>query len=208
VSFDRVAPHYRTLEKIAFGGALQRARHRWMTQLPPRRRALIVGEGDGGFLEELCRAQPDLEIDCVDESARMLELARERTPAHARVRFICQDVLCWQPVGTYDLLVTHFVLDCFSAPEIEVIVAKLARAAASDTIWLLADFAVPEERWSNLHARAWLQAMYAFFRLAADLRTRQLVDATPYLRENGFRRDERELSRAGMLKSEMWTRES
>lgn len=192
-----------------FGGALQRARVQWIKELPPRRRALILGEGDGRFVRELSHAHPGLAIDCLDESTRMLELARRRMRTLSRerpVQFIRQNILQWQPTGPYDLLVTHFVLDCFVATEVEAAVAKLARAAAPDAVWLLADFTMPAGRWAWLHARLWLRVMYTFFRVTAGLRTSQLVDATPYLRENGFTCRAREVSRFGMLKSEMWVR--
>jgi ubiquinone/menaquinone biosynthesis C-methylase UbiE len=211
VSFDSVARSYRVLETIAFGNALQRARTRWIAALPKARRALIGGEGDGRFISELLGAQPDLEIDCVDASAKMLALAeqslRKTYPAAlARVRFIHEDILKWSPNGPYDLLVTHFFLDCFDAPEVKRVVEKLARAAAPRAVWLVADFATPESGLGKLHAQIWLRVMYLFFRMTAGLQTRELVDASANIRAQGFVCREREVSRFGMLKSEMWVR--
>lgn len=211
MSFDRIASHYRWLEAITLGRALQRARIFWLDQISPRRRALIVGEGNGRFLGELLRAQPDMEIDCLDESERMLDLARARVqlvaPASlAQVRFLQADILSWAPTRSYDLLVTHFVLDCFPRAEVNAIVEKLARAAAPEAVWLLADFTVPEKGFSRLHAQAWLKAMYLFFGLTAGIAASQLVDAAPYLEAAGFTCALRSLSRGGMLKSELWRR--
>jgi ubiquinone/menaquinone biosynthesis C-methylase UbiE len=209
VSFDRVAPFYHTLEAITFGNALQRARVRWIGELGDRRRALILGEGNGRFVCELVRAHPDLQIECVDDSGRMLALAERRLSSEghrANVRFVRQNIAEWEPMHPYDLIVTHFVLDCFAAEEMETIVQKLARAAMPGATWLLADFTVPPGKLAALQAKAWLRIMYAFFRITAGLRTKELVDATPYLRRHGFSCAAREVSRAGMLKSEMWSR--
>jgi len=158
VSFDLVAPHYRWLEAIAFGNALQRARTRWIDTIARPKRTLILGEGDGRFLCELVRAHPKIDVDCIDASAAMLHLARARlSRTHpesvSRVHFICEDILQWSPRKSYDLLVTHFFLDCFPATELQAIVAKLARAAEPDAVWLIADFTIPRKRFARGHAR-------------------------------------------------------
>jgi spermidine synthase len=129
VSFDLVAPHYRWLEKIAFGNALQRARTCWIDTLVRPERTLILGEGDGRFLCELVRAYPKIDVDCIDASEAMLQLARARLrrmhpESFSRVQFIREDIVKWSPRKSYDLLVTHFFLDCFACRELQAIIAK------------------------------------------------------------------------------------
>lgn len=63
VSFDLVAPHYRWLETIAFGNALQRAQTCWIDTIARPKRTLIFGEGDGRFLCELVRAYPKIDVE-------------------------------------------------------------------------------------------------------------------------------------------------
>ena len=79
MSFDRIASSYRFLEWIVFSNLLQRARTAFISQTVDSRRALIVGEGDGRFLAELLRRNPDIQVDCVDASAAMIRCARART---------------------------------------------------------------------------------------------------------------------------------
>jgi len=100
---------------------------------------LIVGEGDGRFLCELLCVHPKTDIDCIDASERMLQLTRSRVrrtrpESMAHVRFFHQDILDWSPRHSYDLLVTHFLLDCFDSEELELIVAKLAETAREDAV--------------------------------------------------------------------------
>lgn len=212
MSFDALAPWYRTLEWIAFGDALQRSRVACLGEIAAPRRALVVGEGNGRFLCELLRRHPGVEVDCLDASARMLRLARKRVnrelPARAEsVRFLHQDITSWPaPENHYDLLVTHFVLDCFSEVALTGIVSKLARAATQDANWLLADFCVPANGLAKLRARAWLAAMYLFFRVTARIPARELIDPTSILRAEGFALVRQRLFRKGMLKSEKWSR--
>ena len=144
-----LAPWYRTLEWIAFGDDLQCCRVACLREIDAPRRALMVGEGNGRFLCELLRMHPEVEIDCIDASQRMLQLARKRIDRELsgqaeRVRFLHQDITSWAaPEYRYDLLVTHFFLDCFPEPVLAGIIKKLARSATNDVNWLLADFCVP-----------------------------------------------------------------
>jgi ubiquinone/menaquinone biosynthesis C-methylase UbiE len=210
VSFDAIAPWYRVLETIAFGGALQRCRVACLNELRSPRRALIVGEGNGRFLCALLQAHPDLDIDCVDASARMLRSARERVERELpdrvhRVRFYQRDITSWSPPEDhYDLVVTHFVLDCFPEAELADIVTNLARSAKPDAVWLLADFRMPPRGFARLRARIWVAAMYRFFRLTAGISATALIDPTPFLQAAGFALARQHLFRNGMLKSELW----
>jgi ubiquinone/menaquinone biosynthesis C-methylase UbiE len=142
----------------------------------------------------------------------MLRLARERVdrelPGRAKsVQFLHQDITSWlAPERHYDLLVTHFVLDCFPEARLTSIIRKLARAATDDADWLLADFCVPPNGMARLRARAWLAAMYLFFRVTARIPARELVDPTSRLHAGGFKLARQQLFRNGMLKSERWTR--
>jgi ubiquinone/menaquinone biosynthesis C-methylase UbiE len=210
VSFDTLAPWYRTLEWIAFGDTLQRSRVACLGEIAAPRRALIVGEGNGRFVCELLRLYRGVEVDCIDESERMSQSARKRLdrelPGRAEsVRFLHQDITSWTPPERhYDLLVTHFVLDCFPEAALTSIIRKLARAATDDANWLLADFCVPANGMAKLRARAWLAAMYLFFRVTARIPASELIDPTPTLRAEGFALVRQHLLRKGMLKSEIW----
>jgi len=212
VSFDAVAPWYRALETIAFGNSLQRARLACLPEIGSPDRALIVGEGNGRFLVALLHAHPQLEVDCLDASERMLHLARERierelSGADKRVRFLHRNIESWMPPNVpYGLIVTHFFLDCFLPDQIERIVSKLAQAATGDAQWLLADFHIPANGVARLEARAGLPAMYAFFRFVAGIDGRELIDASPFLRARDFELAFERTLRRGLLKSQLWRR--
>jgi SAM-dependent methyltransferase len=212
VSFDGVAPWYRTLEAIVFGDALQRARVACLGEIDPPGRALIVGEGNGRFLCVLLRLYPDVEVDCVDASLRMLELARQRIEREVpnglnRVHFLQRDITSWSPPeDQFDLIVTHFVLDCFPENRVAAIMTKLSDAAAENATWLLADFCVPPGPFARRRTALWLAAMYGFFRITTGIEARELVDPSPLLRKEGFALEKEHLFRGGMIKSELWRR--
>jgi ubiquinone/menaquinone biosynthesis C-methylase UbiE len=209
VSFDRIATHYRWLETLTFGSTLQKARTRWIETIPPPQRALILGEGDGRFLCELLRVHPSVVVDCVDASPRMLDLAQKRLAgalSQAKVRFLNENILSWSPSGSYDLLVTNFVLDCFAEQELAAIIHKLVRAASVGAHLFLADFAIPQRSVFRIHAKSWLAVMYCFFRSTTGISAKELIDPTPELEKNGFRRLAQAHWRFGLVKSELWQR--
>lgn len=209
MSFDAIAPWYRTLETLAFGNALQRARIACLDEIGSPRRALIVGEGNGRFLASILQRHPLVRIDCVDSSERMLDLARhqvlETSPGEiGRVTFLRDDIRTWTPNDRYDLIVTHFFLDCFTTQQVGHVVAKLADAATPDAVWFLADFRIPEAGFARGHTRVWLAVMYRFFRHVAGIEARELVDPSQFLRVEGWVLTREHLLRHGMLKSQLW----
>lgn len=211
MSFDRIAPHYRWLESATFGAVLQEARTCWIETIAAPQRVLIVGEGNGRFLCELLRVHRNATIDCVDASARMLELARRRVcqvlpEAVSRVRFLHEDIISWLPQGCYDLLVTNFILDCFPQNEVNLIIRKIAQAAAPNAYLMLADFFVPRKSVARVHAKIWLALMYRFFRVITGIRAERLADPTSELEANRFVSLSRQQWRLGLVKSELWQR--
>jgi ubiquinone/menaquinone biosynthesis C-methylase UbiE len=208
VNFDAVAPFYRRLERLIFGEKLQRARCAFVRQIPPARRALVVGDGDGRFLEQLRRAQPELPIDCLDASARMLALARARV-GDDNVQYIRADIrVAAFPARRYDLIVTNFFLDCFDERELPRVTETLAAAAGDDATWLVAHFQVPSRGWRRPVARLLIATMYLFFRLVAGLTTRRLVEYAPLLEAQGFCLTNSAFSPNELLRAQVWRRQT
>ena len=206
MNFDRVAAPYRWLETIVFGDQLQEARVAFLSKIERPRRALVVGEGNGRFLADFVKVHPGAEIDCVEASARMLEIARRNVGA-ARVKFVQADIRALAlDKNSYDLIVTHFFLDCFSEKTLPPLIDQLADAATAEAHWLIADFCQPAGGWRRRQARALIRSMYFFFRVAAGIEARQLVDYRPLLRAHGFECTDEMILPNEMIRSELWRR--
>ena len=194
---DSIAPWYRWLEYAAFGRALERRRSAFLGQISDARRVLVLGDGDGRALVALLAAAPHARVDAIDVSRGMLDLAQAHA-ASTRVTFQHADARTVPlPPGEYDLLVTHFFLDCFNAAEMEHLVVRVAQAARPQARWLVSEFRQPG---------LLVAALYFFFRIATGLATRKLVDHHPFLERHGFRLERTQPALRGFLASELWTR--
>lgn len=211
MSFDRLAPYYRPMEAVAAGRIMQRCRTSFLAETVGRQRALLVGEGPGRFLVELLRTAPRIEVTVLEQSARMIREAKSRVEKRgldaSRVEFHAMNALsCTPPAQGFDLIATHFFLDCFGPEELDVLVGKLGQSATEDARWLLGDFCIPKRGWRRFRARVIHATMYAFFRAATGLSAKRLTPPDPFLQKAGFQRAERRLFSLGLLHSDLWVR--
>jgi ubiquinone/menaquinone biosynthesis C-methylase UbiE len=197
VNCDCIARCYRWLEYAGFGRALERRREAFLAEVTDARRVLVLGDGDGRALATLLTAAPHASIDYVDLSVRMLELARTRA-GDLRVAYHRHDARTVPlPSAEYDLIVSHFFLDCFDAADQARLLAHIAPAAAPQARWLVSEFRRPG---------LFVRALYLFFRAATGLTTQHLVDHHPLFDRSGFRLVRSESAWRGLLASELWVR--
>lgn len=211
MSFDVLAPHYRWMEFVLAGEKLQRCRTAFLERIHGANNILILGEGNGRFLLECRRKFPAANITCVDASSGMLAQARKRLEGQGdncrSIHFLHADALTWNPTQTgFDLIVTHFFLDCFRPEQLEKLIATLASAASPDCHWLLADFQSASDGLSRQRSRLILWTMYRFFRVVTRLPAKELTAPNPFLERNGFKLREREEREWGLLHSDWWQR--
>ena len=203
---DPIARVYRWFEYAAFGRELERRRFRYLARVSNTQRALILGDGDGRFLVRLLASAPAAHIELVDSSQKMLDLARERASS-PRVTYQHTDAraLIVLP-AQFDLVATHFFLDCFNREDLAKLIPRIAEAARPDATWLVSEFRQPPRGWSAAWAWVWLRVLYLFFRIATGLQVNRLTDHRPLLDASGFKLEQAEEVWFGLLASEVWIR--
>ena len=207
MNFDRLAQHYDWMEAVTAGSLLQKARTCWLEDLAGRSRILSVGEGHGRFAEACARKWPQAELTCVDASAGMLAKAKARTQGLSdRIKWVNQDMLLWQPIGKYDVIVTCFSLDCSQPEPLKGLIAKLASCATPEAIWLMVDFTIPDRGLLRWRATVVHSLMYWFFQLWVGLPATRLTAPDPYLQLGGFALLKERSFSAGLIRSGVWRR--
>jgi SAM-dependent methyltransferase len=201
---DGIARWYRFLEHLVFGRALERRRLEFMEAVADARSVLILGDGDGRFTAEFVRRNPVAVVESIDMSGRMVELAKRRVTAHARVQCRVGDARTAELAGRYDLIVTHFFLDCLADAELAGLAARIAASCQPGARWLVSEFALPSAGLARLAAQALIRVMYFCFRVATGLRVTRLPNYAQALPAHGFRRATQREAAGGLLVSEVW----
>jgi len=207
-NFDHIARPYRWLEYLTLGRALEHCRLHYLPSLLKRKRALVLGDGDGRFLAQLLAQNPRLHADAIDISATMLQLLRERSEAlapnaSARLTTHQANALNCPLDPPYDLIVTHFFLDCLTQPDLETLINRITPTLCPQALWLVSDFEIPTGP-MRFPSKILVRALYLAFRILTGLRTTQLPDHTTPLQQAGLTRIAHRHRLAGLLITELW----
>ena len=196
--YDGIAPVYRAMEIAAFGTALRRLRECHIDRFTESRNALVLGDGDGRFVEVFAMHNPECRITSIDSSPAMVRLARHRvrrstrlqgSDAGGRIRWIVADATRMEfSADTYDLVVTQFFLDNFTQSTVDALIPAVATSVTVGGHWLYSDFATPNPArpwvWRN---RIWLYTLYRFFRVCCGIEANMLANAKGAIHAAGMR---------------------
>jgi hypothetical protein len=205
-NFDRLAGLYRWMELFSFGPLLQRCRCARLAQMSGRRRALILGDGDGRFTSRLLGTNDEVKVAAVDGSPAMLRALMRGAGQHAgRVRTDKADARCFAPSARdFDLVATHFFLDCLTTEDVQLLAETIRRSVTDDAIWVVSEFAIPSGQFRRLLARPLVGFLYRAFGCLTGLRVRSLPDHAAALAGAGFQLEDRRTWLGGLLVSEIW----
>lgn len=168
--FDFLAPYYDGLARFFIGKDIVHAQLHFLNSFNECKQLLILGGGSGWILEPLCAACPELQIDYIDVSPKMIKAARENSGNHAHVNFI-QGTENDIPNRLYDGVITNFYLDLFEERSLNNVMDKIRISLTHSALWLVTDF-VQEKAWHKMM----LWTMYRFFRITARIEATHLPD--------------------------------
>ncbi len=204
-NFNPIARPYRWLEYLTLGPTLQQTRTHYLPALTQQKSALILGDGDGRFLFQLLSQNPYLQAEVIDTSATMLHLLRHRCAPYAnRLQTHHVNALTFHPEPTkkYDLVVTHFFIDCLTQTDLETLITQITPHLTPQAIWLISDFRIPPSGPMRPIARAYIRSLYLTFRILTNLRVTALPDHTTPLTQSNFTRIAQQHRLGGLLTTE------
>ena len=213
-NFDVIARPYRWLEYLTLGRRLERCRTYFLPRMAGQTSALVLGDGDGRFIATLLAQNPALRADAVDSSAAMLRQLEQRcrrsfANTDLRLRTHHGDALSILKslnVTKYDLVATHFFLDCLTQTQVDQLAGAIVPKLAPRALWLVSEFCIPDGP-MRLPAKVLVRSLYRAFRVLTGLRITHLPDHRATLQRNGFVQVACHRSLLGMLTTELWTRE-
>ena len=204
--FSRLAHIYRWLEWCSFGPVLWHCRCAFLAEMKSSRAALIIGDGDGRFTARLLEENPQITVEAIDSCASMLRQVIQHAGRNAdRVRVQLADArqLNLTP-RKFDLVATHFFLDCLTTAEVEDLAMRLRGIMPHDAAWVVSEFAVPDNWYGRLIARPLVTALYVAFGFLTGLTIRRLPAYREALQRAGFTLAKQRKRLGGLLVSELW----
>lgn len=205
VDYSLVARPYALLECLVFRRDLQQARVAHLSYLMKslksveKPRVLLVGDGDGRFLEEILKNIGSIEVDYVDCSAGMLEVAKHRVSDDSRVSWYCCDFEDFTGAG-YDFISFHFFLDRFDSEERSRLIVQAGGMLKPRARVLVSDFDPSISR----SKKPLLLLMQWFFRVFASSPIVEVARSDTKFECSGFEL-EREMSwQGGWIYSHIW----
>ncbi len=207
-NFNNLARIYRWMEMATFGPTLWHCRCYFLDEMRDRQRALVLGDGDGRFTARLLGSNSEIQVDAVDASPAMLKAFLRRAGEHARrIEVQCDDIRLWSPKHEkYDLVVSHFFLDCLTSEEVGALAAKIQSCLTPDARWLISEFAIPDRGVGRVIARCLVKLLYFAFGSLTGLRVRQLPKHAESLARYGFIPHKQKILFFGILRAEIWLR--
>ena len=211
INCDRIAPWFELAERLSFWNALEQRRFAYLNRLKESRRAILCGEGDGRFLVALLQANPAIEVTYIDSSREMMRIAERRVQGlhksrRSRVNFHCGDVMEFDPpCGDYDLVATHFFLDCFAPKDVSRLIASVKQWTHPRAKWLVSEFRYAESSFGRLWTSLIIRGIYAGFGALTGLQVNRIPRYAPLFLSSGFGLQESDTALGGLLISELWS---
>ena len=204
--FNRLARIYRWLEWCSFGPILWHCRCAFLAEMKSRRTALVIGDGDGRFTARLLAENPHITVEAVDLSESMLcqllqRAGRNDGRVHAKLADARQLNLAPR---NFDLVATHFFLDCLSTREVESLAMRLGKTMSPDAVWVISEFAVPANWYGQVIAKPLVTALYVAFGFLTGLTVRRLPEHREALQRAGLLLTKQRTWLGGLLVSELW----
>jgi len=181
---DLVARFYPAVERLVFGARLDLARNAFLSRITQAHQLLLVGEGNGRFLESVVGLKHSGSIKVVEKRSEMIRLARLRLGASRKgaLEFVEADIRQCELGREFDCVVTHFFLDQFNPSTQLAIAEKFARLTTRNGTWINVDFLPARTGRGNV--LMWLQ--YTFFRLTWRIEAERCYDESPAAARAGW----------------------
>ena len=208
MNFDLIAKHYNWMEKIIFRSDLEKVRRMNLALVKNAKSILLLGDGDGRFLEQVSLMGTDAFIVSVDSSAKMIDLSKRKLEKSAlNVEFNCTKIEDFQPIESFkpDLIIAHFFLDCFTHDEVKLIIDRVSEWAAVNAKFVISDFSITKKTsFNRIYQKMLTSIMISFFRLFCGISTRFLPNIPKIMTSQGWNCLSQESLKSEFINSWVW----
>ena len=162
-----------------------------------------MGGGTGWILDEIIARQPEVHIDYVEASEKMITLSAMRPIDYSCINLIHGDESQIPQNQPYDIVITNFFLDVFEEQRLIAVLRILNSVLSPNGVLICSDFQKSEK----FHQRVLLKAMHLFFRLSSNMDSKNLKDLHKHIQHNGFKLKQQAMGYDGLLFSNVYTKD-
>lgn len=170
MNYNFIAPYYHSLSQLIFLNRQHQAHFVILKHLKENDKILWVGGGAGKFIAEIEKLNLKLDIDYVDFSSRMIDLAQKEKTSNLNINFIVADIFDFETDKKYDVVMTTFLFDHFKQPKAEELFNQLNSYLKVGGLWFYVDFVQNQKGWQ----KSVTNVMLSFFRIVIGLDISQL----------------------------------
>lgn len=162
-------------------------------------RAIDLGCGTGALSEKLLEFHPEAELTCLDMTASMLDLAKERLMDHPHIRYVLSDIYDFEFDGPYNVVMSSLALHhVVTDQDKKLTYQRIYDALGSGGSFYNADLVLgSDEGMQGLYMRRWVEFMCQSFpreeidstvlsRYRQEDSPARLVDHLQWLKQVGF----------------------
>lgn len=187
-SFDAIAPYYDQLAKLVFGRSLQASQSVHIPLIPAHSKILIIGGGTGRSAWEILQVTPGVEIVFVEKSEQMLNIARRRFECvdQPKITFINLPYEEYDSPLRFDVVVAQCYFDLFAADSLQSNINRAKLCLNRGGLMVVSDFQKIKAKSARVWQEPFIWFMLKFFRMAARLESKRLIDINAAIKSTGF----------------------
>ncbi|HBX62046.1 MULTISPECIES: class I SAM-dependent methyltransferase [Empedobacter] len=170
MNYNFIAPYYHSLSQLIFLNRQHQAHFVILKYLKKNDKILWVGGGAGKFIAEIEKLNLKLDIDYVDFSSKMIDLAKKEKTSNLNINFIVADIFDFETDKKYDVVMTTFLFDHFNQSKAEELFSQLNSYLKVEGLWFYVDFVQNQKGWQ----KSVTNVMLSFFRIVIGLDISQL----------------------------------
>ncbi|WP_291075520.1 MULTISPECIES: class I SAM-dependent methyltransferase [unclassified Empedobacter] len=170
MNYNFIAPYYHSLSQLIFLNRQHQAHFVILKYLKKNDKILWVGGGAGKFIAEIEKLNLKLDIDYVDFSSKMIDLAKIEKTSNLNINFIVADIFDFETDKKYDVVMTTFLFDHFNQSKAEELFSQLNSYLKVGGLWFYVDFVQNQKGWQ----KSVTNVMLSFFRIIIGLDISQL----------------------------------
>lgn len=177
-NYNFIAPVYDQITRLVFFGSIQKAQLAHLNLLPDEGKILFIGGGTGFALQQIMLLKPNLKIDYLDQSVKMIKLSKEKIKhlEASNVNFIIGNESSI-PKTRYDGIVSFFYFDLLPKNNREAVFTQLYQQLKVEGIWLFSDFHQAKSPYEKLLELV----MYSFLQLSTNLKISNIPPLVPLI---------------------------